>query len=67
MYSVSKAQVATVLAEVLREQLVAGNTVEVPGLGTLQVDQRAAAMREEEDGTVHLDPPSRRITFSPAS
>jgi len=64
MDSPSAEEVIDAFTEVLQSQLEAGNTVEVPYLGTFSVEHRPSEVREEDD-VRRLVPPRNVVVFDP--
>lgn len=58
-------QIEHVLAEIVREALKTGKSVEVPGLGIFAVAHHESTQRQAEDGEVTLLPPRDEIVFTP--
>ena len=65
MDSTPKTQVIETLVELLRETLIRGNTVEVPGLGLFRVEHQLSQIDEQADGDVRMIPPRDVIAFVP--
>jgi len=65
MESPSAEEVIDAFTEIVQEQLDAGNTVEVPGLGTFSVEHRTSEVRAE-DGVRRLVPPRNVVVFDSA-
>ncbi len=64
MESPSAEDVIDAFTEVLEDQLGAGNTIEVPSLGTFSVEHRPSEV-EKDDGIRRLAPPRNEVTFTP--
>lgn len=65
METPSREDVATALAKVVRRQLVRGESVELPELGTLDVRHERSAVEEQDDGETILQPPKDHVIFTP--
>lgn len=65
MNSPSAEDVIEAFAQVVREQLEQGNSIEVPELGTFEVEHRPSQMKEDESGESYMAPPRDEITFQP--
>lgn len=63
MGSPSDQEVIEAFVEVVRNQLKEGRTVEVPGLGTFEVEHRSS-QRQQGDGAA-LEPPRDIVSFEP--
>ena len=63
---VPRAQLLEALGHVLREALVRGETVRVPGLGTFRVEHQPSRADESGDGVV-MRPPRDAVIFVPES
>lgn len=64
MESPSAEEVIDAFTEVLKDQLGAGNSVEVPSLGTFSVEHRPSEV-EKEDSVRRLVPPQNEVAFTP--
>jgi nucleoid DNA-binding protein len=64
MESPSADDVIDAFTEIVKQQLSAGNAVEVPALGTFDVEHRPSAVREEDD-VRRLVPPRNEVVFTP--
>jgi nucleoid DNA-binding protein len=50
---------------VVREALVRGETIEVPGLGRFHVHHQPSQIEEQADGQVLMIPPRDEVAFVP--
>lgn len=60
-------QLKETLAEVIREALANGQTVELPNLGTLSVEHKPSEMIEDENGQIVMRPPRDEVVFTPTT
>ena len=60
-------QVEAAFAEVVKDALEQGASVQVPGLGTFEVRHERSAFREDEEGSLKVTPPRDTIAFTPAA
>lgn len=67
MYNITSDQIAAVLSEIVRERLMEGEVVQVPGLGHFRVEHRPSEVEERPDGQVVMQPPRDVIQFSPSA
>ncbi len=58
-------QIESVLADIVKESLMAGEAVAVPGLGTFDVQHRTSARIRSESGEEKFIPPRDEIVFIP--
>ena len=65
MYTISKDQVASTLAALIRERLAEGEAVHVPGLGTFSVEHQSSQVEEGDNGEIVLHPPRDEVIFQP--
>lgn len=64
MESPSADDVIDAFTEIVKQQLSAGNAVEVPALGTFDVEHRPSAVQKEDD-VRRLVPPRNEVVFTP--
>ena len=50
---------------IVRDELVSGESLHVPGLGTFSVEHRASEMKEMDDGPNRMLPPRDVVRFEP--
>lgn len=65
METPSQQDVAAALAKVVRRKLVRGESVTLPGLGTLDVRHERSTVEERASGETILQPPKDHVTFTP--
>ena len=65
MTTITLDQLKETLADVVREALSNGQTVLLPGLGTLRVEHKPSEMIEDENGQVVMRPPRDEVVFDP--
>lgn len=65
MASPSAKDVIRAFAKAVREQLEDHQSVDVPGLGTFDVEHRESQLTEGEDGEPRMAPPRDVVTFEP--
>lgn len=65
MASPSADDVIQAFVAVVRDQLTAGESLHVPGLGTFSVEHRDSEMKETEDGPDRMLPPRDVVRFDP--
>lgn len=65
MKSPSAEEVIEAFTRVVRDQLKQGNSVEVPQLGTFDVEHQPSQMKEDETGETYMAPPRDVVTFEP--
>lgn len=65
--TVSRELVLEALGRLVREALVRGETVELPGLGTFRVEHQPSRTDQLPDGSIALRPPSDNVVFVPES
>jgi DNA-binding protein HU-beta len=51
--------------QIVRDELVAGESLHVPGLGTFAVEHRPSETIDPDDGPVRMRPPRDVVTFQP--
>lgn len=56
-------RVSNALAAALRDSLLRGHDVAIPGLGTVRLTHRSARLERQPDGRISLTPPRKDITF----
>lgn len=64
MESPTSTEIEKALATVVRRQLVRGKTVELPSLGTLEVQHEKSALEETPRGETVLHPPKDQVVFT---
>lgn len=64
MSSPSAEEVIDAFTDIVREQLEAGNAIEVPSLGTFSVEHRPSELEGDEDAR-HVTPPQNVVVFIP--
>lgn len=57
---------AQALAKIVRRMLVRGESVDLPGLGTLDVRHERSTIEERADGEILLRPPKDHVVFTPS-
>jgi len=65
MSTPSAKEVIDAFAEIMRDKLERGETVEVPGLGTFDIEHQPSQMKETDDGESYMAPPRNVVTFDP--
>lgn len=65
MHPPQRDQVATLLADIVREALARGEAIDVPGLGTFAVAHRSSQIEKQPDGEVIMRPPRDEVVFTP--
>lgn len=65
MNSPSAEEVIEAFSRVVRDQLRQGKSVEVPELGTFEVEHHPSAMKEDDNGETYMAPPRDVVTFTP--
>lgn len=65
MPDVSQDALSRALVDVLRDALLDGEDVEVPGLGTFHVHHEMSRVREHPDGRIEMQPPRDVVAFAP--
>lgn len=65
MTTPSAEDVIEAFTKVVREQLEQGKSVEVPTLGTFEVEHRPSEMKEDDTGERTMAPPRDVVTFDP--
>ena len=66
MNTLSKEQVGETLSVIIRKALVAGENVEVPGLGSFALHHQPSTAEKTADGLLELKPPKDEVVFTPA-
>lgn len=65
MSTPSAKTIINAFVRVVREKLEAGETVEVPGLGTFSVEHQPSERKETPDGEHYMAPPRDVVRFDP--
>lgn len=65
MKSPSAEEVIEAFTRVVRDQLQQGNSVEIPQLGTFDVEHHPSQMKEDDTGETYMAPPRDVVTFEP--
>lgn len=65
MSTPSAKETIAAFTRVVRQKLEQGETVEVPGLGTFEVEHQPSEMKENPDGEDYLAPPKDVVHFKP--
>ena len=65
MQTLPKDQVASVTAELVKEALIQGEAIAIPGLGTFSVEHRSSRIEERSDGQIIMQPPRDEVIFTP--
>lgn len=65
MTTITSDQLKEILADVVREALMHGENVSLPGLGTLSVEHKPSEKVEDEDGQIIMRPPRDEVIFHP--
>jgi nucleoid DNA-binding protein len=65
MASPSAEDVIHAFAKAVREKLEDHESIQVPGLGTFDVEHRESQLTEGEDGEPRMAPPRDVVTFEP--
>lgn len=65
MPDVTSEALTRALVDHLREVLVDGEDVFVPGLGTFHVHHEMSRVREHPDGRIEMQPPRDVVAFAP--
>lgn len=60
----SPKEVFEAFCSVVHDELAEGHDVELPGLGTIQVEHDSSTVRNDDDAAMWT-PPRRTITFTP--
>lgn len=60
-------EVVAALADSLRDALMRGESVQVPGLGTFSVRHHTSKAVQDEQGNLVMTPPRDEIIFTPES
>mgnify|MGYP006278337285 CR=1 FL=1 len=65
MSTPSAKKVIGAFAQIMREKLENGETVQVPSLGTFSIEHQPSQMQENENGESYMAPPRNVVSFDP--
>lgn len=53
------------LAQAVKQRLIRGESVTVPGLGTFDVEYQPSQVEDQADGSTAIIPPQNTVVFTP--
>ena len=67
MANLDSEHLAESIGLIIREALIEGKDVDVPGLGLFRINRRPSEMEEDEDGQIVMRPPRDEVEFVPTA
>lgn len=65
MAEISPDKIANALADIVRDEVLEGRTVTVPGLGAFRLEHFPSSLGEDESGRAVVLPPRDVVVFEP--